>query len=255
MQDLGGQVHREVAEGGEGEVSPVLPSPGPRRAAACWQWRERSGRGRRLGACLICGIPQIIRAAGNVGQDWRIPSPASAPGAAGGRKGSGGKPGGFAAAGRPACCPGPTPLRHQALVGFLSTVPPAPALALLLSGPEMLRGGCSRQLPASPRLWDLSLLPGVTHVRFPSFTQAFSGFLVPRGHPMGVCVFVPSLHLLQFLQPLRQLREGEEAELPAGSLAAAGAAGAAGEAAISLPGAGFSGSTVLFGFFFLPLDS
>lgn len=46
VQDLGGQVHLEVVEGGEGEVSPVLPSPGPRRAAACWQRRERSGRRR-----------------------------------------------------------------------------------------------------------------------------------------------------------------------------------------------------------------
>lgn len=78
------------SRGRRGRGFPILPSPGPRRAVACWQRRERSGR-RRLGECLICGIPQIIRAAGNVGQGWRIPSPASAPDAAGGRKGSGGE--------------------------------------------------------------------------------------------------------------------------------------------------------------------
>lgn len=99
---------------------------------------------------------------------------------------------------------------------------------------------------ASPRLWDLPPVPGIAHVHFPNFAQARSGFSVPKRHPTGVRVSVPSLHLLPFLQPLWWLREGEEAELPAGSLPAAGAA------AISVPGAGVRvlGSAVFSGFFF-----
>lgn len=61
------------SEGGEGEVSPSR-SPQSRSSLAA-EGAERSPSSG-LGECLICGIPQIIRAAGNVGQGQHVPSPA-----------------------------------------------------------------------------------------------------------------------------------------------------------------------------------
>lgn len=226
MQDLGGQVRRE---GAEGEVSPILPSPGPRRAAACWQRRERSGR-HRLGECLICGIPQIIRAAGNVGQGWRIPSPASAPDAAGGRKGSGGEgnPGASLSC-PPQLLPGPRAPPSSTFGGLLERRSSGSCPPSALVGARNAAGRLYRAV-ASPRLRDLSLA-SLTSASLISHMLSWG----LRCHPTGVCVSVPSLRLPKFLQPRWRLRDGEEAELPAGSLARAGAAG---EAAVRLPGAG-----------------
>lgn len=194
MQDLGGQVRRE---GAEGEVSPILPSPGPRRAAACWQRRERSGR-HRLGECLICGIPQIIRAAGNVGQGWRIPSPASAPDAAGGRKGSGreGNPGASLSC-PPQLLPGPRAPPSSAFGGLLErrssgSCPPLCSRR----GQERRRAA----VPGSRQPSAAGPVPGIAHVRFPNFTHAFLGSSVPphgrlRVRPLPAFAEIPAASL------------------------------------------------------------
>lgn len=167
---------------------PCPRSPQGRSSLAA-EGAERS-RSSGLGECLICGIPQIIRAAGNVGQGRLVPSPApllvlqEAAKVALGRETWGLRCGGET----------PAPLTSS---GSLSPVPPAPALD-------------SRESPA--------LSTGT----FPwSLASPLSTSLVPHELSEGSLCPNPPHGLRECVPSLCWPRGGEEAELPTGSPAAA----------------------------------